>query len=513
MTYEPLIGTEVHGYRIEHKLGEGGMGKVFRAHHHGIGRWAVVKTLVPAYANHEALRERFVREARIVASLDHPNVITVENFGQLPSGELFMIMPLLQGRPLDEVLQTAGKLGPHHTLSIVAQIASALHHAHAHGVIHRDLKPGNVFLERKGNQDVVKVLDFGIAKDAQSGLVDSKAKTRTGSAMGTPHYMAVEQHDDAASVTPAADIFALAVMIVEMLTGQLPWGVESDAVLYYKQRTEPPTLGPEIPRAWIPALLAALSPHPARRPSSARSFIVALANELPAHPPLWGSGAKIVKDVAPGLIIEALPQDETVKARGNAPMSSIPVYPSVATPPSNANWQPNQQPSAPAPSMPPTANERPMQPATTLSGSNGATAPPPVGATRRGAMLAAIGLGTAGVAAVVAFAIGRVGASRSTPIGGNDRAIEHAATMDASAPMPTPLQSSDVRAVLPVDAAVAPISPAPDASVTQVVTPSSASVPTKPAPPKRATTTRPPARANGSASTSRDTIDRDDLVE
>lgn len=541
MNYEPLIGIEVHGYQIEHKIGEGGMGKVFRARHHGIDRVVVVKTLIPEYATNEPLRQRFVREARIVASLDHPNIITVENFGQLPSGELFLIMPLLQGRPLDEVLNAAGKLGPHHALSIAAQIGSALQHAHAHGIVHRDLKPGNVFLERKGNQDVAKLLDFGIAKDAQAVLLDSKAQTKTGSALGTPRYMAVEQYDDAASVTAAVDIFALAVMIVEMLTAELPWGLDPGGVLYYRQRTQAPALGPEIPRAWVPILLAALSPDPARRPASARALIIALANELPAMPPVWGTGAKVVKDYAPDLITEALPADETVKARGNAPMSSIAVYPSLVTPSglgessSNAHGGPTPAPyahgaPAAAPSTPATANERPQHPQaipTTLSALSGSTTPPPHRRRRRAIALAAIGLGAAALSTLVAFALARSRGTHSNESGQTSAAPASTIVPDASATAAVLLDATEPVAITPIDAGVE-ASAAPDSAVKNATaTASTTKRDTTPLPPRNAsvetsrparTTNKPPrVRTNvppvGRGSGVRDTVDPDEIVE
>ena len=476
MNGDGLVGTVIHGYRVEQKLGAGGMGQVWIARHqHLPDLLRVVKTLLPEYAKVDQIRQRFFDEARIVSRFDHDNIIRVENFGELPSGELFLLMPLLQGRPLDEILRTAGKLGPHHVLTIVAQIASALQYAHARGIVHRDLKPGNVFLERKGNVDAVKLLDFGIAKDASGS--NANQKTRAGSAMGTPFYMACEQYDDAASVGPTADIFALGVMIIEMLTGQLPWGVHQDGVLYFRQKTEAPTLTGDIPRAWNPILLAALAPDPSRRPPSARAFIVALANELPALPPIWKSGAQIVKDVAPHLITDATPDEATVRAKSNSPVSAIPIYPSVASgasspmPPSN----PSAHTPAYAVSMPPTANERPaaVTPAapspTTLSASSGmSVAPPLTSAKPRAGALIALGLGIAAIAGALIFGATRLRGNHSEREPGSSMAAspadagtevardaqrEAVAPIDASAMIAAPTDAAAM-AVAPVDAGV-----------------------------------------------------------
>lgn len=477
---EALVGTEIRGYRIERLLGAGGMGQVWIARHTDLPELVrVVKTLLPEYARVPQIRDRFYDEARIVSRFDHDNIISVENFGALPTGELFLIMPLLDGRPLDEVLRMAGKLGTHHALTIAAQIGNALQYAHARGVVHRDLKPGNVFLEpRKGEPDRVKLLDFGIAKDASTSAVQKK--THAGMAMGTPSYMACEQTDDAASVGPAADIFALGVMLVEILTGQLPWGINEPAVTYHLQKTQPPRLTAEIPRGWVPILLAALSPEPSKRPPSARALIIALANELPALPPIWKSGAQIVKDVAADLIADAPPDDETVRAKGNAPLSAIPIYPSVGRTPS-APMPASHPASAPAPayaapSMPATANERPgganapvaSQP-TTLSASNGVSVAPAQSAKPRSGMRIALVLGVVALGSAVTFGVVLRDGHRDEPASSTRRAESNDAGVAASAMIDAQVQGTapmDATVVMgaSIDAATSEVAPV-DASV------------------------------------------------
>jgi len=350
-SHEPLAGTAIHGFRIERKIGEGGMGKVFVARHESLPIFKVVKVLLPEYSRNKQIRARFLREAKAVASMDHPHVITVDNFGELPSGELFLMMPLLSGRALDDYLRSAGKLGVHHALQIAAQVGSALQHAHARGIVHRDLKPGNVFVERKSGRDVVKLLDFGIAKEVNvTAGVDvnatanmratgsprrtAGARTKTGMSLGTPSYMACEQYDNASAVTSTADTFALAVVIVEMLTGELPWGIHDDHILYFRQKTEAPVFGPEVPRAWLPVLSAALSPDPTRRPPSVRLFVLGLAERLTALPPIWSDGIQIIAEVAPDLIQHAMPTDATVRSssNGSARPAQVPLPEHAKTP-------------------------------------------------------------------------------------------------------------------------------------------------------------------------------------
>jgi len=370
----PLVGTVINNqYRVERKLGEGGMGMVFACRHVRLPhlRFAV-KLLVSNFARHEHIRARFFREADAVSRLNHPNIIKVADFGELPDGQLYLVMPLLEGKPLDEYLRAAGKLGAHHALTIVAQVGGALRHLHGHDIVHRDLKPGNIFIERQNSVEIVKLLDFGIAKDARDN--QPKAATYAGAALGTPSYMACEQYRDASAVTAAADVFALAVVLVEMLTGQLPWGFGQEGVLLMRQLQEPPQLGPEIPRAWIPTITLALSPNAQQRPQSARELILALANALDALPPIWKNGIGIVDEVARDLITNATADDATVRSGGMISDSS--------------------------PSAPVTVNARPplavgseSRP-TTLGASSGVMAAQVARSPRRG-MLALLGVGGA----------------------------------------------------------------------------------------------------------------------
>jgi eukaryotic-like serine/threonine-protein kinase len=237
----------------------------------------------------------------------------VDNFGTLDDGQLFMMVPFLDGEPLDAYLhKRGGRLAPYRALHLVVQICDALDYAHARGVIHRDLKPGNVFIvSTNENPYLPKLLDFGICR--LPGHPSTGVRTQSGVAIGTPGYMAVEQYEHADEVTPAADVYALAVMTWEIVTGRRPWDHPDCAVLYFQQRTVIPERPPidVMPAAWTDELHRALSTDPAARPS-ARELAVALASALPAIGRV-PSGAEILSALAPHFVRKAAPDDDTVR--------------------------------------------------------------------------------------------------------------------------------------------------------------------------------------------------------
>jgi serine/threonine-protein kinase len=310
-----MIGRTVLAFRIERQLAEGGMGAVYLARHVLLPRTLkVIKVLLPAYAANEVLRQRFHREAEAASRLKHESILGIDNFGALEDGQLFIMVPYLEGQPLDAYLRArGGRLPPHRALHLVVQLCDALDHAHALGIIHRDLKPGNVYVvATNANPYALKLLDFGIAKIVGSGEVGPK--TSSGVAIGTPSYMAVEQYEHADEVTHLADVYSLAIVIWEMVTGRLPWQHPDHALLYYQQRTVIPERPPAdvMPPAWAEILLAALSVDPAERPGSARELAVALASALPAVGRV-PSGAEILADLAPHFVRKAAPDAETVR--------------------------------------------------------------------------------------------------------------------------------------------------------------------------------------------------------
>jgi serine/threonine protein kinase len=309
-----VIGQTIHEFRIEKKLAEGGMGAVYLARHRLMtSTLKVIKVLLPEYAKNAILRQRFHREAEAASRLKHEKILGIDNFGTLADGQLFIMVPYLEGQPLDAYLRSrGGSLSPYRALHLVVQLCDALDYAHAQGIIHRDLKPGNVYVvPTSSNPYMLKLLDFGIAKLV--GTREGEPMTQRGIAIGTPGYMAVEQYERADEVTHLADVYSLAVMTWAIVTGRLPWQHADPAVLYHLQRTQVPEhpLVDILPAEWAEVLLAAMSVDPSARPQSARELVTVLASALPAVGRL-PSGAEILAGLAPHFVRKAAPGDETV---------------------------------------------------------------------------------------------------------------------------------------------------------------------------------------------------------
>ena len=200
-------------------LGQGGMGAVYRARQKQLNRLVALKILPPEVEQTKAFAERFTREARSLAMLNHPHIVTVYDFGRTADELYYFIMEFVEGTDLRHVIQTA-QLSPREAVAVVPQICEALQYAHDEGIVHRDIKPENILLDKKGR---VKIADFGLAK-----LLDRPTTvytlTRAGQRMGTPHYMAPEQIEHPDQVDHRADIYSLGVVFYEMLTGELPLG-------------------------------------------------------------------------------------------------------------------------------------------------------------------------------------------------------------------------------------------------------------------------------------------------
>jgi serine/threonine-protein kinase len=223
-------------YRLEERLGEGGMGAVYRAMHLLIERPVAVKVLSQRLVTDDAAKERFRREARAAGRLQHTNAVAVTDFGETKEGLVYLVMELLEGKPLREVLAQDAPLDPARAVSLMLQISAAVEAAHEAGILHRDLKPGNIFLvQRPDSPYIVKVLDFGIAKIADAGGEFNLNDTLTGTGVmiGTPRYMSPEQCDGA-QLTPASDVYSLGVILYEMLTGQTPFNGASPLALALK---------------------------------------------------------------------------------------------------------------------------------------------------------------------------------------------------------------------------------------------------------------------------------------
>jgi len=212
------LASEFPQLEIIELLGHGGMGAVYKARQKSLDRLVALKVIRPEAAQDPAFAERFAREARALARLSHPSIVAVHDFGE-SGGQYYLIMEFVEGLNLRQVIQR-GELQPAEALAIVPQICDALQFAHDEGIVHRDIKPENVLLDRKGR---VKIADFGLAKLLGKAPTDVTL-TRTGQAMGTPHYVAPEQMERPIEVDHRADIYSLGVVFYEMLTGELPLG-------------------------------------------------------------------------------------------------------------------------------------------------------------------------------------------------------------------------------------------------------------------------------------------------
>ncbi len=212
------LAPKFPGLAIERVLGRGGMGVVYKARHKALDRDVALKVLPSSVAGEKAFAERFQREARALAKLQHPNIVAVHDFG-MTDGLFWLVMEYVEGANIRQAMR-AGQIAPKDALAIVPQICDALQYAHEHGVVHRDIKPENVLLDKSGR---VKVADFGLAKLMAHDAADLTL-TGAGQVMGTPHYMAPEQVEHPADVDHRADIYSLGVVFYEMLTGELPLG-------------------------------------------------------------------------------------------------------------------------------------------------------------------------------------------------------------------------------------------------------------------------------------------------
>jgi eukaryotic-like serine/threonine-protein kinase len=267
-----LIGATVGNYKIVEKIGEGGMGAVYRAEHSLIGRGVAVKVLLPELSKHEEVLTRFFNEARASSLIHHPGIVEVFDYGHHESGSAYLVMELLTGESLAARLRRERKLRSDVIFPLLRQIAGALGAAHAQDIVHRDLKPDNIFLV--ADPDVpgglrAKILDFGIAKLAASA---SGLRTKTGAVMGTPPYMAPEQTRGAGKVDARADIYAVGCILFEMAAGRPPFAAKTHhEMMALHQSAAPPKLraiDPSISPVLEALVARALAKHPADRQQS-----------------------------------------------------------------------------------------------------------------------------------------------------------------------------------------------------------------------------------------------------
>ncbi len=275
---ETYTGRTIAGkYLVEEMIGEGGMGRVYRARQVALDKPVVLKVLRKSLLSDSRTVARFHREAKAASRLNHPNSISVLDFGEVEDGSLYIAMELVTGEDLHQILSREWPLPEARVVRIALQVLSALSDAHRVGVIHRDLKPENIMIEqRRGEPDFVKVLDFGIAKIIEEGE-DGPALTRTGFVCGTPEYMSPEQARGGA-LDPRSDLYSVGVILYQLMTGLLPFDSDS-AVGFATQHLNdvPPAPSRRRPEAKIsPGLealiLRVLAKNPAERPRDAEAF-------------------------------------------------------------------------------------------------------------------------------------------------------------------------------------------------------------------------------------------------
>jgi serine/threonine protein kinase len=507
-----LIGTEVNDrYRVLELIGEGGMGKVYLAEHVGIGKRVALKVLHPSYSRMLDLVERFRREARAASKIGHPNIVDVTDSGTTADGSAYFVMEYLEGVELGSVIEREGALDVARALKITGQICRALAAAHREGIIHRDLKPENIFLiTRDGATDVVKVLDFGIAKTTEAEAARERRLTSPGMAMGTPEYMSPEQAAGR-SADARCDVYALGAIMYEMVTGIPPYSGDNFMEILTKKATiDPPP--PLLVRGELPAqvsdlVMAAMARNPSDRPQSMETLEYelnkCLAGRGVAVAQILGmtTDAHVVATLNPGLAMRTF-DDAVVVAR--AQTSSPPIgmsrpgthsglseLPAMWSGPVMSTAQnalmarqaaeaagasypgPASSGSFPAQGIPLRAQSSPslIQPAVTLApglSDPGLPAAPPVVVVRRSALgvlgwivLAAVLFG--GVGSLLYIALGERNAVRASDVaagaGGSSKLAATRGDADAAAAVPELASPAPGSAASDTEAARAPARP------------------------------------------------------
>jgi serine/threonine protein kinase len=310
LIHDPLIGKTLAGrYVIEDLLGEGGMSTVYRARHKLVDRPCAVKVMSPTLATDANVRERFRREAKSTQAISHPNVIEIFDQGEMDDGIPYIVMELLDGKTLSALLDV-GPLPPPRSLPIMIQIARGIARAHDLGVVHRDLKPDNIFIStREDGSDLVKILDFGIARSR----TDTRL-TNAGELFGTPQYMAPERIMSG-EAGPSVDLYALGVIFFEMATARLPFTASDPATYLIRHMKDTPpaprSVDPRVPQALDALILQLLEKDPRARPVDAHRVeqdLVAIAHviraALPPEPEADPSSSRPAAKTLPRAMIE-----------------------------------------------------------------------------------------------------------------------------------------------------------------------------------------------------------------
>jgi serine/threonine-protein kinase len=268
-------------YKIVRVIGEGGMGAVYEGENVRIRRRVAIKLLHAGIAANTEMVQRFEREAQVAGTVGNDHILEILDLGALPAGERYMVMEYLDGATLTERIKARTRLKPSESVPIVRQVLRGLAAAHSAGIVHRDLKPDNIFIlrEKAGIRDFVKIIDFGISKFSEQGGASSRM-TRTGALMGTPHYMAPEQATGSTDIDRRTDIYAVGIIMYEMLTGRVPFQAETFNQLLFEialaKIIPARQIVPDLDAAIDTIVMKASARDPANRFQNCDEFIAAL---------------------------------------------------------------------------------------------------------------------------------------------------------------------------------------------------------------------------------------------
>ena len=336
MSDQLVIGGQLGNYLIDSVIGRGGMSVVYKARHSRLGTSVALKVLAPELSADDTFRERFLREAQMAAGVDHPNVIPIQDMG-LHEDSLYIVMRYVSGGDLRALLNTSGLLEPGQALALLMPIARALDAAHAEGLVHRDVKPANILIQRSatGATEHVYLTDFGIAKSTSSSV---SGLTRAGGMIGTAEYMAPEQMEGR-EVSARTDVYALATTFYECLTGRIPFQRELEEGVRPPVGPVPPvgSVRPEFPSALDAAIARALAPNPLDRYATCVEFLSACEQALGSREPgLAGLGAA----PAPATVESDAVLESDAPPPPAAPAPPVAPPPAAPPPPTDPQHQP-----------------------------------------------------------------------------------------------------------------------------------------------------------------------------
>ncbi|HMG23637.1 MAG TPA: protein kinase, partial [Kofleriaceae bacterium] len=428
-----LIGQTIGNYLVTQKLGEGGMGSVYLAEHPSIGKKVALKVLHSEFSTNQEVTARFFHEAKAVNDIGHPNIVDIVDFGILQAGHgreqlVYFIMEYLAGMTLSQLIRSEAPLPPERALSVALQVCDALAASHKCGIVHRDLKPDNIILLQRGRErDFVKLLDFGIAKLTGGSAVGSH-RTRTGIVMGTPAYMSPEQCEGRDSVDRRTDVYALGIVLYEMLTGRVPFvgeGYGEILVQHLTQRPVPPSQFRMLPAHVEVVVLKALEKRADMRYPTMEEFMRAMSDPVGYVEAHGGVAGFLQRQLMPS----------------NAPLPSVRLTPAPLTPLPGTLIAPSVPGVGPvgsgvAPSMPGVGpRSMPSMPGVMPGGPNIATPTPTTlgsatGQLQRpggkaGYILAGLVIAGAAIAAIIAVA-----GKDKVPVAGSGNASGSAALID-----------------------------------------------------------------------------------